>query len=83
MSKKPNARTVAAIMRSTGSLGGAPGKPVEAISTLGRIGGSRTPGNRNKEREPPELWGAMPGKVKVAPGTDLTKGTGGVWEADR
>jgi prevent-host-death family protein len=32
--------------------------------------------------EPPELWGAMRGTVKVAPGTDLTKGTGEVWEAD-
>jgi antitoxin (DNA-binding transcriptional repressor) of toxin-antitoxin stability system len=31
---------------------------------------------------PPELWGAMRGTVKVAPGTDLTKGTGEVWEAD-
>ena len=29
-----------------------------------------------------ELWGAMRGTVKVAPGTDLTKGTGEVWEAD-
>ncbi|MGA7868672.1 MAG: hypothetical protein WA709_09905 [Stellaceae bacterium] len=33
--------------------------------------------------EPPELWGAMRGTVKAAPGTDLTKGTGEVWEADR
>jgi antitoxin (DNA-binding transcriptional repressor) of toxin-antitoxin stability system len=35
------------------------------------------------ERRPPELWGAMRGTVKVAPGTDLTKGTDEVWEADR
>jgi len=34
-------------------------------------------------REPQELWGAMRGTVKVASGTDLTKGTGEVWEADR
>ena len=33
--------------------------------------------------EPPELWGAMRGTVKVAPGTDLTKGTDEVWEANR
>lgn len=32
--------------------------------------------------EPVELWGAMRGTVKVAPGTDLTEGTGEVWEAD-
>jgi antitoxin (DNA-binding transcriptional repressor) of toxin-antitoxin stability system len=34
------------------------------------------------ESEPAELWGAMRGTVKVAPGTDLTKGAGEVWEAD-
>ena len=34
------------------------------------------------ERKPAELWGAMRGTVKVAPGTDLTQGTGEVWEAD-
>jgi prevent-host-death family protein len=34
------------------------------------------------EREPAELWGAMRGTVKAAPGTDLTKDTGEVWEAD-
>jgi antitoxin (DNA-binding transcriptional repressor) of toxin-antitoxin stability system len=34
-------------------------------------------------REPQELWGAMRGTVKVTPGTDLTKGTGEIWEADR
>jgi hypothetical protein len=33
------------------------------------------------ENEPGELWGAMRGTVKVAPGTDLTKGTGEMWEA--
>ena len=33
--------------------------------------------------EQPELWGAMRGTVKVAPGTDLTKGTGEVWVAER
>jgi prevent-host-death family protein len=32
--------------------------------------------------EPAELWGAMRGTVKVAPGTDLTDGTGERWEAD-
>jgi prevent-host-death family protein len=35
------------------------------------------------ERETPELWGAMRGTVKVAPGTNLTKGMGEIWEADR
>jgi antitoxin (DNA-binding transcriptional repressor) of toxin-antitoxin stability system len=34
------------------------------------------------ESSPVELWGALRGTVKVAPGTDLTKGTGEVWEAD-
>jgi hypothetical protein len=34
------------------------------------------------EHEPAEFWGAMGGTVKVAPSTDLTKGTGEVWEAD-
>jgi prevent-host-death family protein len=29
-----------------------------------------------------ELWGALRGTVKIAPGTDLTQGTGEVWEAD-
>ena len=29
-----------------------------------------------------ELWGALRGTVKMAPGTDLTQGTGEVWEAD-
>jgi antitoxin (DNA-binding transcriptional repressor) of toxin-antitoxin stability system len=29
-----------------------------------------------------ELWGALRGTVKVGPGTDLTQGTGEVWEAD-
>ena len=31
---------------------------------------------------PVELWGAMRGTVTVPPGTDLTEGTGEVWEAD-
>ena len=44
-------------------------RPVAAIVPLGG--------------EQPELWGAMRGTVKVAPGTDLTKGTGEVWEAER
>jgi prevent-host-death family protein len=30
----------------------------------------------------PELWGAMRGTVRLARGTDLTKGTGESWEAD-
>jgi antitoxin (DNA-binding transcriptional repressor) of toxin-antitoxin stability system len=34
------------------------------------------------EGEPEELWGAMCGTVKVAPCTDLTRGTGEVWDAD-
>jgi len=34
------------------------------------------------EREPAELWGAMRGTVRVPRGTDLTQGTGEVWEAD-
>lgn len=29
-----------------------------------------------------ELWGAMKGTVRVAPGVDLTEPTGEVWEAD-
>jgi prevent-host-death family protein len=29
-----------------------------------------------------KLWGALRGTVKIAPGTDLTQGTGGIWEAD-
>ena len=29
-----------------------------------------------------ELWGALRGTVRVAPGTDLTRGTDEVWEAD-
>jgi hypothetical protein len=28
-----------------------------------------------------DLWGAMRGTVKVAPGTDLTQGTDEVWKA--
>jgi antitoxin (DNA-binding transcriptional repressor) of toxin-antitoxin stability system len=34
------------------------------------------------EHQPAELWGAMRGTVKVAPGTDLTEGTGEFWTAD-
>jgi antitoxin (DNA-binding transcriptional repressor) of toxin-antitoxin stability system len=34
------------------------------------------------ESSPVELWGALRGTVEVAPGTDLTQGTGEVWEAD-
>ena len=33
--------------------------------------------------DPPDLWGAMRGSVTVAPGTDLTEGTGEFWDADR
>jgi antitoxin (DNA-binding transcriptional repressor) of toxin-antitoxin stability system len=33
-------------------------------------------------QEPVELWGAMRGSVTVAPGVDLTAGTGETWEAD-
>jgi len=44
-------------------------RPVAAIVPLGE--------------EQPELWGSMRGTVKVAPGTDLTRGTGEVWEAER
>jgi len=29
-----------------------------------------------------ELWGALRGTVTVAPGTDLTQGTGELWEAE-
>ena len=43
-------------------------RPVAAIVPLGG--------------EQPEFWGAMRGTVNVAPGTDLTKGTGEVWEAE-
>ena len=35
------------------------------------------------ENEPVELWGAMRGTVKIAPGVDLTQPTGEVWEAER
>jgi prevent-host-death family protein len=33
------------------------------------------------EHELVELWGAMHGTVKAASGTDLTQGTGEIWEA--
>jgi antitoxin (DNA-binding transcriptional repressor) of toxin-antitoxin stability system len=32
--------------------------------------------------EPPELWGAMRGSVTIPPETDLTAGTGEVWDAE-
>ena len=32
--------------------------------------------------EPAELWGAMRGTVKIAPGTDLTQGVDEVWDAE-
>jgi len=32
---------------------------------------------------PPGLWGAMRGSVTVAPDTDLTQGTGDLWDAER
>jgi antitoxin (DNA-binding transcriptional repressor) of toxin-antitoxin stability system len=31
---------------------------------------------------PPDLWGAMRGSVTLAPGTDLTQGTGEAWDAE-
>ncbi|MGE0225362.1 MAG: type II toxin-antitoxin system Phd/YefM family antitoxin [Acetobacteraceae bacterium] len=31
---------------------------------------------------PPDLWGAMVGSVTLAPGTDLTQGTGETWDAE-
>lgn len=34
------------------------------------------------QRAPVELWGALRGSVTVLPGTDLSEGTGEVWEAD-
>jgi antitoxin (DNA-binding transcriptional repressor) of toxin-antitoxin stability system len=34
------------------------------------------------EHKQVELWGAMRGSVKIAPGTDLTQATGEVWEAE-
>lgn len=34
------------------------------------------------ELESEELWGALRGTVKVTPGTDLTQGTGEIWEAE-
>lgn len=34
------------------------------------------------ERCPAALWGALRGTVTIAPGGDLTEGTGEVWEAD-
>ena len=30
-----------------------------------------------------ELWGAMRGTVRIAPGTDLTQPTGEIWDANR
>lgn len=34
------------------------------------------------DRPLPDLWGALRGSVTVMPGTDLTSGTGEVWEAE-
>jgi len=34
------------------------------------------------EHAPGDLWGALRGTVKVAPGTYLTEGTSEAWEAD-
>ncbi|MGA9868504.1 MAG: type II toxin-antitoxin system prevent-host-death family antitoxin [Acetobacteraceae bacterium] len=34
------------------------------------------------EHAPGDLWGALRGTVKVAPGTDLIEGTDEAWEAD-
>ncbi|HZK88735.1 MAG TPA: hypothetical protein VFC56_01175 [Stellaceae bacterium] len=34
------------------------------------------------ENEVTDLWGAMRGTVTIAPGTDLTAGTGELWEAE-
>jgi antitoxin (DNA-binding transcriptional repressor) of toxin-antitoxin stability system len=34
------------------------------------------------ERESTELWGALRGTVRIPPGTDLTRSTREVWEAD-
>jgi antitoxin (DNA-binding transcriptional repressor) of toxin-antitoxin stability system len=47
--------------------------------------------NRNHEvaaivpltKKPVELWGAMKGTVKAAPGVDLTQPVGEEWEAER
>ena len=34
------------------------------------------------DNEPADLWGAMRGSVTVAPGTDLTAGSGEIWDAE-
>ena len=34
------------------------------------------------DTSPTELWGALRGTVRIAPGTDLTQGTGEFWEAE-
>jgi len=34
------------------------------------------------EHSLPELWGALRGSVTVPPGTDLTRSTGEIWQAD-
>ena len=34
------------------------------------------------EQEAAELWGAMRGTVKLAPGTDPTQGADEVWDAE-
>jgi len=33
--------------------------------------------------EPADLWGAMRGTIKVAPGVDLTESTGELWDAEQ
>jgi antitoxin (DNA-binding transcriptional repressor) of toxin-antitoxin stability system len=38
---------------------------------------------RDDRREEFDLWGAMRGTVKVAPGVDLTESTGEVWDAEQ
>jgi antitoxin (DNA-binding transcriptional repressor) of toxin-antitoxin stability system len=34
------------------------------------------------EHDVTDLWGALRGTVTVAPGVDLTEGTGEIWEAE-
>ena len=42
-----------------------------AVAAIVRVEGPRT-----------ELWGALKGTVKVAPGTELTRGAGETWKAE-
>lgn len=46
------------------------GKPVAAILPLARP-------------RMVDLWGAMRGSVRIAPGVDITEPTGEVWDAER